>query len=230
MTTILFWDIDGTLLNCLGAGRLALEKAVCELMEIECDFSTISMAGMTDWGITSNILESLGLTPSPVQIHQLLERYHQHLPNSLAETPGFVLEGVAEILDGLHTEENVMSFLLTGNSEVGARAKLAHYGLDKFFQSGAFSEQSADRNNIARTALKLAETQLGIIDLEKCYVIGDTPHDIRCGQAIGAKTIAIASPHYSVEQLKSYNCSLAWEYFPEPPLFMQHIGLGKDEK
>jgi len=35
--------------------------------------------------------------------------------------------------------------------------------------------------------------------------IGDTPHDIACGKAIGAKTIAVATGSYSVEQLAALN-------------------------
>lgn len=56
-------------------------------------------------------------------------------------------------------------------------------------------------------------------------MIGDTPYDIRCGQAIGVKTIAIANQHYGVEELASHNSSLVWEKFPNPASFMAQLGL-----
>lgn len=46
---------------------------------------------------------------------------------------------------------------------------------------------------------------VGAIAPEKCYVIGDTPHDIRCGKAIGARVVAVASGGYSVEALENVN-------------------------
>ena len=39
---------------------------------------------------------------------------------------------------------------------------------------------------------------------ENIFVIGDTPHDIDCGRAIGAKTVAIATGSFSSEQLAAH--------------------------
>ena len=36
-------------------------------------------------------------------------------------------------------------------------------------------------------------------------MIGDTPADIDCGRSLGAKAIAVASGHYTVEQLQAHN-------------------------
>ena len=35
------------------------------------------------------------------------------------------------------------------------------------------------------------------------FVIGDTPHDIECANAIGVRTIAVATGGYSVEELRA---------------------------
>lgn len=40
------------------------------------------------------------------------------------------------------------------------------------------------------------------INHEKLWVIGDTPADVRCGRAIGAKVIAVATGMYSIEELR----------------------------
>ena len=36
-------------------------------------------------------------------------------------------------------------------------------------------------------------------------VIGDTPADLSCGRAIGARAIGVATGHYSVDDLSSYS-------------------------
>ena len=58
---------------------------------------------------------------------------------------------------------------------------------------------------------------------EEMFVIGDTPHDIECAHAIGARTIAVATGGYSVEELTEHR---PWRVFAElPPVdaFMQLI-------
>ena len=44
------------------------------------------------------------------------------------------------------------------------------------------------------------------------FVIGDTPHDIECANAIGARTIAVATGGYSVEELPAHH---PWRVFDE---------------
>ncbi len=225
MTTVLFWDIDGTLLNSGGAGRFALSDAASALVDVPNALDGIEMAGMTDWGIAIQILNALNIPADKTAITALLQQYLDYLPARLASTSGYVLGGVKEILEQLQQRQDVISLLLTGNSEAGAWTKLTHYGLDDYFSGGAFCQDSSDRHEIARQALALAHQQLGTVSPEKCYVIGDTPHDIRCGQAIGARTIAIASGRYSVTQLASHDSWLVWEDFPEPSFFIAQIGL-----
>ena len=36
-------------------------------------------------------------------------------------------------------------------------------------------------------------------------MIGDTPADIQCGEAIGARAIGVATGRYSVEELAAYD-------------------------
>ncbi|NBV35291.1 MAG: hydrolase, partial [Proteobacteria bacterium] len=39
---------------------------------------------------------------------------------------------------------------------------------------------------------------------DRTYVIGDTPHDISCARAFGARAIAVATGSFTVEQLACY--------------------------
>jgi phosphoglycolate phosphatase-like HAD superfamily hydrolase len=39
---------------------------------------------------------------------------------------------------------------------------------------------------------------------EEIIVVGDTPHDIRCGRAIGAKVLAVATGGTTLHELKQH--------------------------
>lgn len=225
MTTVLFWDIDGTLIDSGGAGRLALTDAASEMVGESVDLSPMKMAGLTELAIAINILETIGLMPSEKNIELLLSLYQKNIASCLHKTQGYIMAGVQEILDTLQNCEQVLSILLTGNCEPGAWAKLSYYALDHYFSLGAFGEKHCDRNELARFALTLAQAQVKNLNLDRCYVIGDTPYDIRCGQAIGVKTIAIANEHYGVDELARHNSSLVWETFPTSRSFMEQLGL-----
>ena len=98
---------------------------------------------------------------------------------------------------GRWAEEWRFSNFFVADRNVEARAKLAHYGLDRFFPdgAGAFSIDHGSRTEIARRALPLAA------GAELVYVIGDTPADVECGKAIGARTLAVATGSHSVADL-----------------------------
>ena len=100
------------------------------------------------------------------------------------------------------------------------RAKLAHYGLDGFFrEGGAFCVGPGERAEIARRALPLAN------GAERVYVIGDTPADVECGKVIEARTVAVATGSYSLEQLEATEPWAAVERLPEPADFRALLDL-----
>ncbi len=156
MTTILFWDIDGTLIDSGGAGRLALTQAASQMIGDSVDLSSVKLSGLTERAIAMNILETIGLTNHENNIKMLLSLYKKNIASCLHQTQGYIIAGVPEILDSLQQCEQVISILLTGNCEVGAWAKLSHYGLDRYFKLGAFGEKYCDRNELAKFALTLA--------------------------------------------------------------------------
>jgi phosphoglycolate phosphatase-like HAD superfamily hydrolase len=58
------------------------------------------------------------------------------------------------------------------------------------------------------------------------YVIGDTPHDVRCGHAVGARTIAVASGAHSTHELADAGAWRVLERLPEPAAFRALVGVG----
>jgi len=216
----LFWDIDGTLLTTARAGVFSLEDALAEVSGVRADLNGMATAGMTDYSIAEAALAQVGHATDEGVVQRFLEVHGRQLPDYLHRREGNVMPGVREILADLDGRDDVANLLLTGNTEAGAAAKLAHYGLDGFFRlGGAFSVGPGERAEIARRALPFANGA-------EAFVIGDTPADIECGNAIEARTIAVATGSYSVAQLAEHEPWLLLERLPEPERFRELLRLG----
>ncbi len=201
---VLFWDIDGTLLQAGRAGLYAFDEAVREMYGQTIDYGTIKTSGMTDNYIAEQIIEKIEQRRAmPSEVMKLTMRYEELLPHYLSVKEGHILDGVVEMLSELHTHDDYVQLILTGNSRRGAEAKLEHYGLDAFFDldHSAFGDDCVDRNEISAKARRIVHDVYPSVMASEIYVIGDTPNDVRCGKAIGARTIAIASGRFSYEEL-----------------------------
>jgi phosphoglycolate phosphatase-like HAD superfamily hydrolase len=159
---------------------------------------------MTDFQIAKKMFETLGVEADSAFLRHFVDRYGELLPTSLPRKQGNVMPNVREILEHLRDRRDVRSYLLTGNTRAGARAKLAHYDLTQYFSDGAFAEDTGDRGSIARRALSLAELH-GDVDKGRVFVIGDTPHDVECARVIDARTIAVATGGYTFEELEAHD-------------------------
>lgn len=223
--TTLFWDIDGTLLTTSKAGVPAWESAVRETTGKDFQLSSIRIPGLTDFQIAARTFELLGVTDSDDLLARMVTRYEDLLPSTLPLKQGRVLPRVRDILDALQPRTDVRSYLLTGNTRRGARAKLTHYDLLKYFPDGAFAEDQGVRSTVAIRALAVAR-RLGPVDEGRVFVIGDTPYDIEGAKAIDARTIAVATGGYSVEELTAHNPWRVYDELPSPPAFLDLIEVG----
>ena len=122
----------------------------------------------------------------------------------------------------------LLACLLTGNVERGARIKLGHHGLSHFFKFGAFADDSQWRNELGPVALRRARELHGVeFTPERVFVIGDTPHDIACGKVIGARTIAVATGQYSLEELNAHTPHAAFSDLSDTAAFLRTVGVAE---
>ena len=104
-----------------------------------------------------------------------------------------MMPGIRELLDALQQRPDVFLGLLTGNFEEGARIKLDHFDLWRYFRCGAYGDDAEDRNALVPFAVERARRAgLPEIDAGNVIVIGDTPHDIACARAAGATPVGVA--------------------------------------
>lgn len=203
---LLLWDIDGTLLSCR-TGVDALQRALLNRYGVIDDLSKVEMAGRTDTAIAEEIA---GRHPGhSVDPAGLLEAYLEEMEEMLPSRGGTVFPGVREILDWSHEHPEVHNALLTGNLEKGAHLKLRRFDLDRFFEFGAFGDDSPNRNDLGPVALERARTRLKKdFSLDRTWVIGDTPRDIECARALGCRVLALATGSYPLETLGGADLAL----------------------
>jgi phosphoglycolate phosphatase-like HAD superfamily hydrolase len=222
---LILWDIDGTLIKSHGAGVRAMERALTKRFGVTCDLGQIDWAGRTDTWITGEVFRHTGLPDTPQNSHDYLEAYLELLPGELRDgPPGQVLPGVLRLLDTFQHHPEVAQGLLTGNLRRGAQLKLTHFKVWHYFEFGAFADDSPLRNDLGPHALRRAKERHAVdFDPDRTFIIGDTPHDIECGQVIGARTIAVATGTFTVEQLAAHHPTAVFPDFSDTAAFLRVI-------
>ena len=214
---IVLFDIDGTLISSGGAGKAALEKALAEEFGVTHAIEKLELSGRTDRAILADLFNLHALDDTPENRQRLVAAYLRNLPESLATRGGRVLPGIAALLDLLSARDDVAVGLLTGNLRAGARVKLGHFGLCDYFAFGGFGDHHLDRDEVAREALEAARAHLdGSVCLERTWVIGDTPLDVRCARAIGARVAAVATGWHLLEELEAAQPDLLLQDLSDP--------------
>jgi phosphoglycolate phosphatase len=206
MTRLVLFDIDGTILSSDGAAPRAFRRALETVFGTSGPVSGYSFAGRTDPQIARDLLTMAGLPEEHILngLPDVWELYTTILAQEFRKVRATVYPGVRELLDRLeHAREDAVLGLLTGNVAEGARLKLESAGIDfDRFRVGAFGSDHHDRRELPEVAIDRAERALGHRFLGKSVVIiGDTPHDIACGEHLGVRTLAVATGSYSVEEL-----------------------------
>lgn len=196
------WDIDGTLMLTGGAGIHALRRTVKQLFGVD-EYPQLEYHGRTDYAIVRELFERLEL-PFERHFRDFRRHYHLHLAESLQTSRGSLLPGVPELLRTMREDPRFSLGLLTGNSREAAGLKLAAYGVAHFFDYGGYGDHHLQRADVAREAQLAAAASLGRdYHPEQIVVIGDTPADIRCARAIGARVVAVATGGISLADLEA---------------------------
>ena len=200
---LLLFDIDGTLINTHAAGLQGFARAFREVFGADDDLSRVDFAGATDSDIMRQLFALHGVPFVPENRERFRAAYFPALEQILPERPGCVLPGVGPLLDALAARDDVQLALLTGNFAESARLKLVHFGLWDYFPFGAFADDSLDRNELGPVALRRAREYRGGADFDPAadvWIIGDTPKDIACARAFGARVLAVATGKHRMEQ------------------------------
>ncbi|HYW50946.1 MAG TPA: haloacid dehalogenase-like hydrolase [Gemmatimonadaceae bacterium] len=209
MTVLVLFDIDGTMLLANGAGRRSVHQAMVDVFGVTGP-DHHPFDGKTDPQIVRELGALAGVDDEVIdsRMSSALERYYGYLEADITGAPERVqlLPGVTSLLDALDARDDVILGLLTGNIEAGATLKLRAVDIaPERFVVGAFGSDAASRPALPAIAQQRASTHLGrALDGTHIVIIGDTPHDLTCGRAIGARAIGVETGRYRAADLAPY--------------------------
>lgn len=225
-TKLVLFDIDQTILHSGGAGEKALVLALKDRFGKEESLANIELAGKTDVWIAHRIFEAHGIEPTSENVETFLTGYLGHLEEELGRHNGKLLPGFPQILHAMAKLPHVAVGLLTGNLRRGAEIKLGHYGVMEHFTFGAFADDSHERNQLGPFAQRRGNEAHGAdFQAGDIYVIGDTPHDIACARALGARGVGVATGRYSREALKEAGADFTFENLSDVDGVISKLGL-----
>ncbi|WP_251106697.1 HAD family hydrolase [Alloacidobacterium dinghuense] len=198
------FDIDGTLLR--SRDRIHYEsffESVRAVMGHELVLDGVTLSGNTDPGILYDAFRLAELDPEHWQpmLADVLEHMRTTVAAQRAQMNLQKMPGVDEMLAYLHSKGAALG-IGTGNLESIGWLKLEVLGVRHWFTFGGFADNFPVRADMIADAAKQARNLKGA-DATVC-VVGDTPFDIKAAKANQLPTIAVATGHYSFEELMQH--------------------------
>ncbi len=216
---LLLFDIDGTLVSMKkGVTGKLISQIIRELYNKDLPPGLYPrFAGRTDLFIIEKITEMLGGDIRQIRkdITKIFAKATEvYEPFMLPEYID-IMPGVAELLESLAEEGEFKLGLITGNHEKVAYMKLKAWGLDKYFDVGAFGSDHKDRGQLPLIAInranKLARKQA--FGRYNTLVFGDTRRDIECAKACNISSAAVATGLFGFNELSSFHPDILFKDF-----------------
>jgi phosphoglycolate phosphatase-like HAD superfamily hydrolase len=211
MRKLILWDVDATLLTTDGISGEVMRTAMAQVFGPASRQERTFYSGKTDRQIIHDtfpditpaaLLEKLAVF-SETYVYEF-QRRHDELQARTSAMPG-----VIDLIHHFHAhyQQDILQAPLTGNIAPIARLKLDLLGLLPYLNhaAGAYGDDHEDRVQLVPIAAERASRILAR-PIRGCdiIVVGDTPHDVRCGQRNGTRTVAVATGPYSVEELRRH--------------------------
>ena len=202
---ILLFDIDGTLVRTGGAGKTAMETGLREEFGIGEIRDVVPYSGRTDRAIGRDLLSVHGIDPTPANQARLQNAYLVRLPPRC--TVKAARSAPASLNCSLIFTPSRASCLVCSQG-MSDRARNISWGISV---SGITSSVAALATSItsATTWRGWRSWRCGLIfgrdfDAGEVWVIGDTPLDVQCARAVGARAVAVATGWHPIEELAEH--------------------------
>ncbi len=230
---LVLWDVDGTLVRCGPIGSEVFDLAIERVLGRHPGPHRVAMSGMTDPLIAREILAFAEVEGSALDDH--IAAALVHLERELSLTAGRLtregheLVGARTALEALAARDDVVQTLLTGNVAANARTKLAAFGLDPLLDLtiGAYGSDHHDRRELVPIARARAERRYSRpFPASSTWVIGDTPRDLECAQAGGARCVLVATGRSPYEELRDLPADMVLRDLSDPSPLLDMLDEG----
>lgn len=221
MQSIIFFDINGTLIKRDERTDIPFSKAVNKLLDSSEAMSGIDTSARSDKDVFLEILRKFEISFEDRLWDEFLDVYKEEL-ESFKNTDVW-----RDNVDAVPFVKKLKKFgyplaLITGELSIGAEYKLRKIGIWDCFLTGGYGEDGLKRYDIAEKALEKVKKIKSISCLE-IFVVGDTVLDIKTAKHINAKSIAITTGSYSRSKLMSGKPDYCIDCFSE----VEELFLGK---
>ena len=227
---LLLFDIDGTILTGDRLGPNLFQEVLTGECGHPISLGNVSFSGKTDPQIMHEILDRSGYAAPEAErlVSRALRTYAARFQQSIRPVAVTVLPGVRTLLETLSRSYNVLLALLTGNIEETAHLKIQAAGLEGYFLFGAFSSDHAERGELPAIAAQRAFRHEGHrFTGNDIVIIGDSQHDIRCGEDVGAYSVAVATGVTGMETLAAEEPDVLLRDFTDVQAFCSGTRLSR---
>ncbi|EFN54995.1 hypothetical protein CHLNCDRAFT_134806 [Chlorella variabilis] len=223
MTTLISFDVDGTLIHSVGQRANFLHKqafsaAFKQVFELDTHIDVVKHHGSTDALILLHVLVHHGvpLEEAVAKLPQLKQAMVDHfLANKQQAGEGLeLLPGVLPLLEALAARPDVAVCLVTGNLEPIGWCKMDALGVRHLFTQpnfGGFStdfcnpdnvgQSWKDRAEFVRIAARKLELQQPELDVKARFHVGDAPMDVQAAVGGGAQAVGVCTGIYTRQEL-----------------------------
>jgi len=202
---LILFDIDKTLVNEMKRDGDPWQLAFKSIYGIDCPITLMqaNSHGMTMKEIAIETMKNKGLKKDEILekldlfIESLEKFYHKSLENGKIT----LFSKIPELLQKLSDEKYILG-LVTGNTKIIAFAKLKKAGIDQFFETGGFGDDSPNREELVKLALTRVKEKYSFqIDKKNIFVIGDAPKEMFAAKKNNIQAIGVATGLYSKKKL-----------------------------
>ncbi len=232
MHKLVLWDIDGTLLYTDGIASEMMRAAMGKLFGPVEKRERTFYSGKTDWQIILDSFEELVSEDVAKNMAEFCVTYASLLDSRRDDLlqRAKVMPGVMTVLEQLHNQ--VLQAPLTGNVAPVARLKLELLGLLPYlnYEIGGYGNDHRQRAELVQIAIERAKHLEGkLFSQQDIVIVGDTPNDIACGRANGARTVVVATGAHSYEELLQHGPDVLLEDLSDTDAAIAAILGGNDE-